>query len=70
MLSKIGVFVKKNKREIILFLGVFLISSLSFSFGYITSRERERSYLEFENPTLIDFNLLESPSKIEDTLEY
>jgi len=52
MLSKITYFVKKFQTEIILFLGVILISLLSFAFGYLTARNQEREHLKFEEPII------------------
>lgn len=49
MLPKIIQFVKANNKEILLFLGVILISSLSFTFGYIQGKSEERTPLQFEN---------------------
>lgn len=49
MLSKIIGFVKEFHQEIILFVGVILISSLSFAFGYIIAKNQEKDYLEFED---------------------
>ena len=42
MLSKFLQFVKKYQAEIILFLGVFLISLLSFAMGYISAKYLEK----------------------------
>lgn len=54
MLSKIKNFVKKHQADIILVVGVILISLLSFAAGYIVSRTYDRPPLEFE-----DFELTE-----------
>ena len=51
MLARISLFVKENQRELILLIGVILISSLSFAFGYITAKTEEKNPLEFEEPT-------------------
>ena len=51
MLSKITLFVKENQRELVLLIGILLISSLSFAFGYITAKTEANNYLEFEEPT-------------------
>jgi hypothetical protein len=53
MLSKIRLFVKKNKPEILLFLAVFLVSTFSFAYGYIIGRTQEKPPLEFHD-LLID----------------
>ena len=60
MLSKIISFVKEFQQEIILFFGVLLISSLSFAFGYITAKNQEKNYLEFENPIPLDLEYEEN----------
>lgn len=39
MLAKIGTFVKAHEAEIVLVVAVFLVSSLSFSVGYITGKK-------------------------------
>jgi len=49
MLSKIKNFVKNHQSDIILVIGVVLISLLSFAMGYIVSRTYEKPPLEFEN---------------------
>ncbi len=56
MLSKIAHFVKKFQPEIILFLGVILVSLLSFAFGYITAQNQEKEYLKFEEPIIPEKN--------------
>ncbi len=40
MLSKITTFVKTYKADIILAIGVMLISLLSFAVGYVVAREQ------------------------------
>ncbi len=52
MLPRITHFVKENRKEIILLIGVLLISSLSFAFGYIIAKTEEKDYLEFEEPII------------------
>ncbi len=54
MLSKIFLFVKKNKSEIFTFLAVFLISTFSFAYGYIIGRTHEKPPLEFHDLIIID----------------
>ncbi len=54
MLSRIRLFVKENGKELILFAGVILISSLSFAFGYIIAKTEEKNYLEFEEPIIYE----------------
>ncbi|MBZ1356602.1 MAG: hypothetical protein KY054_02420 [Candidatus Nealsonbacteria bacterium] len=48
MLSKILKFVKDYQDDIILFLGVVLVSFLAFALGYITAKNQEKPHLEFE----------------------
>ncbi|MDD2731743.1 MAG: hypothetical protein PHI53_00945 [Candidatus Pacebacteria bacterium] len=48
MLSKLFEFVKRYKEEIILFIGVVLISLLSFSVGYITAKKENKNIIRFE----------------------
>lgn len=51
MLQKIIQFVKKYQTDIILVVGVILISLLSFAMGYITARQQEKESLKinYEN---------------------
>ena len=49
MLSKIKQFVKEYQIDIILLIGVILISLLSFSLGYITAKQEGKKPIEFEN---------------------
>ncbi len=51
MLSKILKFVKDYQDDIILFIGVILVSFLAFALGYITASNQEKPYLEFEEFT-------------------
>jgi len=48
MLSKIIYFVKKYREDIILFIGVILISLLSFAAGYIVAKQQEKTPIQFE----------------------
>ena len=48
MLSKIFQFVKKYQEEIILFIGVVLVSLLSFAAGYIMAKQQEKIPIKFE----------------------
>jgi len=53
MLAKIIEFVKKYQADIILLIGVILISLLSFALGYIVARQQEKEPLRIEyNPHL------------------
>lgn len=42
MLSRIKEFVKEHLDDIILLIGVILISLLSFAVGYITAKQQEK----------------------------
>lgn len=48
MLSKIKDFVKDHQHDIILLIGVILISLLSFAMGYIVAKEAEKEPLQIE----------------------
>jgi len=48
MLTKIKEFVKKYQEDIILFIGVILISLFSFAIGYIVAKEQEKTPLRIE----------------------
>jgi hypothetical protein len=48
MLSKFFKFVKRSKEDIILFVGVALISFLSFTVGYIISEANRDEPMQFE----------------------
>ncbi len=48
MLSKLFQFVKEYQSEIILVIGVILISILSFSAGYITGQYQEKEPIKIE----------------------
>lgn len=48
MLAKISEFVKKHQAEIVLCIGVFLISLLSFAMGYIVAKESENEPIKIE----------------------
>jgi hypothetical protein len=47
-LQEIKEFVKRYQADIVLVIGVILISLLSFAMGYITARTHEKPPLEFE----------------------
>ncbi|MCX6761178.1 MAG: hypothetical protein NTZ84_03715 [Candidatus Nealsonbacteria bacterium] len=47
-LSKIYSWTKEHKEDIILVIGVILISLLSFSMGYIAAKEQEKEPIRFE----------------------
>ncbi len=48
MLSKIIQFVKEHQDDIILVIGVILISLLSFAMGYIVARQQEKEPIKIE----------------------
>lgn len=48
MLSNIKQFVKENISDIILLIGVILISLLSFAAGYITNAWQEKTPIQIE----------------------
>ena len=48
MLSKIIYFVKKYQADIILVIGVILVSLLSFATGYIVAKHQEKTPIKFE----------------------
>lgn len=48
MLSKIKNFVKKYQADIILVIGVILISLFSFAMGYIVAKQEKKTPLIFE----------------------
>jgi len=48
MLTKIRYFVKKNQDDIILFIGIILISLSSFAFGFIMAKQQEKEPIKIE----------------------
>jgi len=48
-------FIKKYQEEIILVIGVILISLFSFAMGYIVAKEQKKQPLRFEETGLIPF---------------
>lgn len=48
MLSKFILFVNKHQKEIVLIIGVILISLLSFGMGYITAKQDNKTAIRFE----------------------
>ena len=48
MLSKIKEFVKDHQEDIILVIGVVLISLLSFAAGYIAAKQQEKEPIQIE----------------------
>ncbi len=59
MLTEIKEFVKKNQSDIILFIGVVLISLLSFAMGYIVAKTQEKEPIRFESPETENLNFKE-----------
>jgi len=48
MLAKIIQFVKAHQDDIILLIGVILISLLSFAVGYIVAKQQEKEPIQIE----------------------
>jgi len=48
MLSNLKDFIKDNQEELILLIGVVLISFLSFAAGFIVAKQQEKEPLRFE----------------------
>ena len=48
MLSEIKEFVKSHQADIVLVVGVILISLLSFALGYILAKNQAKTPLKFE----------------------
>jgi hypothetical protein len=48
MFEKIKEFIKKHWEEIILVIGVILISLLSFALGYIVAKQEEKQPIQIE----------------------
>ena len=48
MLAEIRDFVKEHQDDIILLIGVILISLLSFAAGYIVAKQQEKEPIRFE----------------------
>jgi hypothetical protein len=48
MLSKFIKFIKSHEQDIVLLVGVVLISLLSFAIGFITAKQQEKQPLQFE----------------------
>jgi hypothetical protein len=48
MFKKIKEFIKEHWEEIILVIGVILISLLSFTIGYIVAKQEEKQPIEIE----------------------
>ncbi len=48
MLTKIKEFVKREQADIVLVIGVILISLLSFAMGYIVAKQQEKEPIRIE----------------------
>jgi len=48
MLTKFFQFVKEHQEDIILIIGVILISLLSFAIGYIVAKQQEKEPIKIE----------------------
>jgi len=57
MLRKVKESIKKNQEDIILVIGVILISLLSFALGFIVAKQQEKEPLriEYEQQNSISF---------------
>jgi len=51
MLQKIKQFVKTHQDDIILLIGVILISLLSFAVGFIVAKQQEKEPIRIEKST-------------------
>ena len=54
IIAKIKKFVKNYEREIILFIAVFLISTLAFTFGFLYSKNNFKSSIKIQK---IDYEI-------------
>jgi hypothetical protein len=52
MLAKIQNFVKSHQADIILLIGVILISLLSFAMGYIVAKIQEKEPIRIEESSM------------------
>jgi predicted negative regulator of RcsB-dependent stress response len=48
-------FIKKNQQDIVLVIGVILISLISFAMGYIVAKEQEKQPIRFEDASFNHF---------------
>jgi hypothetical protein len=48
MLEKVKVFIKEHLDDIVLLVGVILISLLSFAIGFIVAKQQEKEPLKIE----------------------
>ena len=54
MLARFLQFVKSHENDIILVVGVILISLLSFAMGYLTAKNYAKEPIKIETPQTID----------------
>lgn len=52
ILSKIYIWIKEHKEDIILVVGVILISLISFSMGYIAAKNQEKEPVRLEKTSI------------------
>ena len=57
MLSRLFNIVKEYQADIILVIGVILISLLSFAVGYITAKQLDKEPIQIENPIIYEHPL-------------
>ncbi|UZE92922.1 MAG: hypothetical protein IB617_02070 [Candidatus Nealsonbacteria bacterium] len=50
MLLKLTQFLKKHQEDIVLLIGVILISLFSFAIGFIVAKQQEKTPLRIERP--------------------
>ena len=60
MIFKIKEFIKENQDDIILVIGVILISLLSFAIGYLVCQHQMKQPLRFEETSLRFFRIFGS----------
>ncbi|MDI6591411.1 MAG: hypothetical protein QME61_00490 [Patescibacteria group bacterium] len=69
MLAKIRQFVKTHQDDIILLIGVILISLLSFAVGYIVAKQQEKEPIRIEDSRIFT-NLATNCTNIRDICVY
>ncbi len=55
MFGRLKDFAKNHQADIVLFLGVILISLLSFAMGYILAKQQNKEPIQFEKSTNNEF---------------
>lgn len=48
MIKRVKIFIKEKHQDIILVIGVILISLLSFALGYIMAKQQNKEPIRFE----------------------